>query len=264
MHSLRSAKTGPDRASTPTVLGRCLVEADPGTTLLARRSRRRAFGVSLAIELLLLGLAAAAPFLTGVAQPQLKRVLRPQFTFFGDRPEHKPAQNRVPPLTAPAAGISNPILQSAPVPTMVSHFSSEEPSLPALDFPGEDEPGAIRVTDLASMPLLVAPPPIAPPGQQEKHRVKMSEGLLEAQLISRIDPKYPFLAIQTKTQGTVRLHAIINRDGRITSLDAVSGHPLLVKAALDAVREWRYRPTLLNGEPVEIETSITVIFRLGE
>jgi protein TonB len=60
------------------------------------------------------------------------------------------------------------------------------------------------------------------------------------------------------------LHAIIGRDGRITGLDVVSGSPFFVQAALDAVRLWRYRPTLLNGEPVEVETSITVIFRLHE
>jgi len=94
--------------------------------------------------------------------------------------------------------------------------------------------------------------------------VKVSEGVLEAQLISRIEPRYPTIAVLTKTEGTVRLHAIISRDGRITSLDVISGHPLLVKAALDAVQLWRYRPTMLNGEPVEVETSITVIFRLHE
>lgn len=108
------------------------------------------------------------------------------------------------------------------------------------------------------------PPHIAQPAQQEKHPVKLSEGVLEAQLISRIEPQYPAIAVQTKTEGTVRLHAIVSREGRITSLDVISGHPFLVKAALDAVRQWRYRPTLLNGEPVEVETSITVIFRMHE
>jgi protein TonB len=94
--------------------------------------------------------------------------------------------------------------------------------------------------------------------------VKVSEGVLEAQLVSRIEPQYPTIAVETKTQGTVRLRAIISRDGRITSLEVLSGHPFLVKAALDAVRQWRYRPTLLNGEPVEVETSITVVFVLRE
>jgi protein TonB len=110
----------------------------------------------------------------------------------------------------------------------------------------------------------VEPPHIAQPAQQEKRLVKLSEGVLEAQLISRIEPRYPPIALQTKTEGTVRLHATISRDGSITALDVLSGHPFLVKAALDAVRQWRYRPTLLNGEPVEVETSITVIFRLRE
>jgi protein TonB len=70
--------------------------------------------------------------------------------------------------------------------------------------------------------------------------------------------------LQTKKEGAVILHAIISRDGRITALDIVSGSPLLVTAALDAVRQWRYRPTLLNGDPVEVETTITVIFRLQQ
>jgi protein TonB len=67
-----------------------------------------------------------------------------------------------------------------------------------------------------------------------------------------------------KIDGTVRLHAMISREGRIESLEVVSGHPLLVKAALDAVRQWRYRPTILNGAPVEVETSITVVFQLRQ
>jgi protein TonB len=62
--------------------------------------------------------------------------------------------------------------------------------------------------------------------------------------------------------GTVVLHAIISRDGHIDALEVVSGSPFFVQAALDAVREWRYRPTLLNGEPVEVETTITVVFQL--
>jgi protein TonB len=147
---------------------------------------------------------------------------------------------------------------------MVSNFTGVEPAVPGLDLPGEDVPGALDVTEIGRMPPPVEPPQITWPAQREKHPLKISEGVLEAQLISRIEPQYPLLAKQTKTQGTVRLRAIISRDGRITSLDVVSGHPLLVKAALDAVRQWRYRPTLLNGESIEVETSITVIFRLGE
>jgi len=92
----------------------------------------------------------------------------------------------------------------------------------------------------------------------------VSGPIQQAQLTSSIEPRYPAIARQTKTEGTVVLHAIISRDGRITALEVVSGHPLLVQAALDAVRQWRYRPTYLGGEPVEVETSITVIFRLSQ
>ena len=85
--------------------------------------------------------------------------------------------------------------------------------------------------------------------------------LTEAQLVNRVEPVYPHVAAITGIQGQVKLHAIIARDGSIQSLNAISGHPLLVRAALDAVGQWRYRPYYLNGEAVEVETFITVNFR---
>jgi protein TonB len=85
--------------------------------------------------------------------------------------------------------------------------------------------------------------------------------LSEAQLINKIDPVYPKIAIASGIQGQVKLHAIIARNGKIESLELISGPPLLVQAALDAVRQWRYRPYYLNGEAVEVETFITVNFR---
>jgi protein TonB len=85
--------------------------------------------------------------------------------------------------------------------------------------------------------------------------------LTEAQLLNRVEPVYPRIAVLTGMQGQVKLHAIIARDGTIQSLSAVSGPPLLIRAALDAVGQWRYRPYILNGEAVEVETFITVNFR---
>jgi periplasmic protein TonB len=85
--------------------------------------------------------------------------------------------------------------------------------------------------------------------------------LSEAQLLNRVEPLYPHIAAISGIQGEVKLHAIIARDGSIQSLNAISGHPLLVRAALDAVERWRYRPYYLNGEAVEVETFITVNFR---
>jgi len=83
-------------------------------------------------------------------------------------------------------------------------------------------------------------------------------------LVYRPQPVYPILARLTRTSGTVRLQCVIGTDGRIANLTFVSGHPLLVKAAMDAVRQWRYRPTLLNGEPVEVVMNVDVNFRLGQ
>jgi protein TonB len=85
--------------------------------------------------------------------------------------------------------------------------------------------------------------------------------MTEAQLINKVEPVYPHIATVSGIQGQVKLHAIIARDGTIQSLNVISGHPLLARAALEAVEQWRYRPYVLNGEKVEVETFITVNFR---
>jgi protein TonB len=265
MQATSNGNTDPEQGTHEMALGRCLVEGDPEATWRARRDRRKTFGLSLAIEFLLLFLLVATPLLTGVAQPQLHRILPPQLTFFGALREHSPAQRAESTTTVHIPQIPNPFPQTAPPHMPVDIHRGEEPAdVPILDFPGGYVPGAVQVIEAGRTPLFVEPPHIAQPAQQEKRPVKVSEGVLEAQLVSRIEPQYPTIAVETKTQGTVRLRAIISRDGRITSLEVLSGHPFLVKAALDAVRQWRYRPTLLNGEPVEVETSITVVFVLRE
>jgi protein TonB len=84
----------------------------------------------------------------------------------------------------------------------------------------------------------------------------------QANLIRQVKPVYPALAKQARIQGTVELSAIIGKDGKVQDLKLVHGHPLLVQAAIQAVRDWEYRPTLLNGEPVEVATTIDVNFTL--
>lgn len=116
-------------------------------------------------------------------------------------------------------------------------------------------PYGILTPGAASPPLPPKPPPTT--------RLRISQGVVEGMLIHRVKPMYPFIALQTRTQGAVVLHAIIGRDGTIANLQVASGHPMLVSSAIDAVRQWRYRPYTLNGEPVEVETSITVNFVLG-
>ena len=84
-----------------------------------------------------------------------------------------------------------------------------------------------------------------------------------ARLVNQARPVYPPLARQARVQGTVRLEAVISKEGSIEELTVTSGHPLLVQAALDAVKQWRYQPTLLNGVAVEVITTIDVNFTLG-
>jgi periplasmic protein TonB len=116
--------------------------------------------------------------------------------------------------------------------------------------------GIINATSsLAAVPKFVAVVP---------QRVRISQGVTKGLLIHRVEPAYPTLARAARVQGEVVLSAIIDANGQITNLQLVSGHPMLVPAALAAVREWRYKPYLLNGQPVEVETTITVIFSLQE
>jgi periplasmic protein TonB len=93
--------------------------------------------------------------------------------------------------------------------------------------------------------------------------VKVGGKVQEANLLIHQVPAYPPIAVSARVQGAVVLEAIIGKDGRVKGLVLQSGPPLLVKAAMDAVRGWVYRPTTLNGEPVEVQTTITVNFVLG-
>jgi protein TonB len=102
-----------------------------------------------------------------------------------------------------------------------------------------------------------------PPPKPAQTRIRQGGAVTAASLINRVQPSYPPLARQTRISGTVRLHAIISKSGTVQQLEVISGHPLLVQAALDAVKQWKYRPTTLNGEPVEVDTTIDVIFSLN-
>ena len=87
--------------------------------------------------------------------------------------------------------------------------------------------------------------------------------MMEGNLIHRVQPEYPILAKMARIQGAVVLHAVISRQGVIENLEVVSGPPPLTHAAIDAVRQWRYRPYLLNDQPVEVDTEVTVNFVLS-
>ena len=104
----------------------------------------------------------------------------------------------------------------------------------------------------------VAVPRVATP-----QRVRVSQGVTQGLLLRKIQPSYPPLARQARIQGSVLLQAEISKDGSIENLRLISGHPMLAPAAIEAVKQWKYKPYILNGEPVAVETQITVNFTLA-
>lgn len=127
---------------------------------------------------------------------------------------------------------------------------------------GIGSPGMLPISE--QLPKSIAPPPAparnTPP---TKTVIRVGGSVLEAKLTKRVLPVYPPLARQMRLSGTVRLEGVIARDGRVVNLQVVSGHPMLAEAALQAVRQWVYSPTLLNGEPVEVIAPIDVNFTLS-
>lgn len=91
-----------------------------------------------------------------------------------------------------------------------------------------------------------------------------AKNLLVGRLLKRVDPSYPLDAVQHRIEGTVQLHAVISEDGKVQSVETVSGPTLLVGAAISAVREWRYSPTLFDGRRVQIQEDIRLAFRLPD
>lgn len=136
-------------------------------------------------------------------------------------------------------------------------------SLSPLGVPGTALTGLISEIPAQVVPKPAPPtPPLAP--VRPTAPIVVGVGVQAAKLISGPKPVYPVIARTTRTQGTVKIHATIARDGSIRNLQLISGPPLLVAVALEAVGRWRYQPTLLNGEPVEVITEIDVNFTLSQ
>src|ERR1039457_6818472 len=126
-------------------------------------------------------------------------------------------------------------------------------------IPGGQLGGVIGSVISSTSSLAVVPKfiPVTP------QRIRISQGVIKGLCIHRVEPTYPPLARSARVQGDVVLSAVIDSNGQIQNLVLVSGHPMLVPAAITAVKQWRYKPFLLNGQPVEVETTITVIFTLS-
>jgi protein TonB len=178
-----------------------------------------------------------------------------------------------PPLAAAATPRSTAIAQARSsvttsaltvppeIPVHISTLSAEGSAPRSVNGIVGDPPGGARdgVNDsVLEMMKPIAPPPAKPAPQ----KVRVSSGVAEGMLIHRVKPQYPVAAKLARIEGSVALQAIVGKDGSIQNLRVISGHPLLTSAALEAVKQWRYKPYYLNGEPVEVETQIVVNFLL--
>lgn len=151
-------------------------------------------------------------------------------------------------LTAPAAVPTGIHPSADPTPG-----EPEAPCVQCVTGTGQSTtPGGMDVIALAAVPPL---PKLAP-----KPRVS---AMMDGYLTRRVQPDYPFLAKQARVQGPVEMAAVISKQGAIENLQVLSGNPMLIPAALNAVKQWRYRPYILNGDPIEVDTRITVTFVLG-
>jgi protein TonB len=188
-------------------------------------------------------------------------------------PPARPMMRTAPQKTAPRQFRDGQVIAYTRVPTKV-HLIEDPPGLdqgPGVvggmenGIPNSAGNSLINQLVNSSQKPVEPPPVVTPVVQQTKppERIKVSSGVQEAMILSRKIPEYPRLALQTRQQGTVTFTAIIARDGTIQRLQLVSGHPMFIQAATEAVRQWRYRPTLLNGEPVEVVAPIEVKFILN-
>lgn len=141
-----------------------------------------------------------------------------------------------------------------------SNLAVAAPDLGQNITSGQDAAGVLDSIGTAASPPLNPPHRVAP---KQVDRIRVGGAVQAANLLNRVLPQYPVLARQMRIQGTVQFTAVIAKDGTVKNLQFVHGPALLVAAAASAVMQWRYRPTLLNGEPVEVATQIDVTFTLS-
>lgn len=240
-------------------LNNCLMDSDTESKIRTMHRRQRAAVIALTAEAaLIVGLALWPIVTTGSAPAEI--VMLPRIPYHGsDAPKPETAQQ---PMRSPRT--DQILLQPPRIPPRIDRSNStatENVTPPVLREPG---PG------VSSSPLGIQfgtgndTSMIPPPRPSSPRIIQQSEGVQSGLLVYRVDPRYPQIAVSAGISGTVELRAIIGRDGRVRSVEVLSGSALLAPAAVAAVREWRYRPTLLNGETVEVETHVTVHFVLGQ
>ena len=245
----------------------CLVDGDEQSLERARQLRRKALLASIIFEAALVAALLLWPLITLGNLPR-------QFFITPAPPYHggsatAPGPSRGSPTNHPDGHAKIPPIMVQP-PSIPSHVqespSDEAPGMSSGFGPGSTNVpgGGAGAGDLLpggsdSGPAI----PVRPAAAPEQPR-PMSEGVMEAALTHRVQPDYPTAAKLMHLQGTVRLRAVIGKDGSVSELEVLSGNPILIQAAVVAVRQWRYRPTRLNNETVEVVTYITVNFILDQ
>ena len=236
-------------------------------TSWAQRSRRSWTTLtSIGLQALLVGLLLLLPLIRPVALPFLRPLPTPVMMSVPPGPPAGSAQ-RTPPRTGNSNLENGRIITPPSIPTHIRVFRENEDVLPPqvtatgpFVFGSSGSSGApngvLNSPGNPSNPLPI-PQPTVP-----SHPLRVSQMSL-GDLIRKVQPVYPPLARSARIQGDVILTAVISKEGAIENLRVLSGHPMLAPAALEAVRQWRYRPYLLNREPVEVETQITVRFSLS-
>jgi TonB family protein len=246
-------------------LSDCILESDPETRKRARRLRGKSLAFSLVFEAALLAAVLFGPLPNpGVLGGRLIITPLPPHSggngAAGHAPRNinhqSPAQNQTPRRCLVCSQPGGPQASGNRAGT-----NGEAPVIgTGFDFDANGLGPVIRGAEANSAPLEINKPE-PPPRISPLH---ISEGVMEAALLHRVQPEYPTTARLARISGAVRLRAIIGTDGRIREIRVVSGSAFLQAAAIAAVRQWRYRPTLLNGEAVAVETLITVNFVLDQ
>jgi len=206
--------------------------------------------------------AAAAAGLKPSADKQAKPKDQPKDqTAAAKPPEPPPTQ----PTTQPVSAVDATLRLPAPVPRSNApagnkEIPKEEPAAPngAVGVAGTVPGGLPGGTSNSVINVVKDLSAAAPKAGAQK--VSVSSGVAQGLLVHRVAPQYPPQAKQARLQGTVVLQAVIGKDGSVHSVRALKGNPVLAQAAMDAVKQWRYRPYALNGEPVEADTEISVTF----
>jgi protein TonB len=244
-------------------LSGCLVDGDAEQRKRERRVRRHALAISILLQSAVLATLFLVP-LFGKAEHIAFAVVTPipPYSPYRNVSQDSGAQRPRP------SGQKNPCRICAPTnipPTIVTRDNtSSRNETDEIRFEGLG-PGIPGARD-GFIPLSDSRQTILPPSSTEHHvtrpQILHVTKLDPAMLIRRVEPVYPPLARQTYREGRVELRAIIGTDGTIQSLQIVASDPLFDLSARDAVQQWRYRPTILNGQPVEIDTFITVVYTM--